>query len=946
MSASESGNYALLDQLAEEFAERWRRGERPSLAEYAQRYPDLADDIQELFPAMVEIEQAEGDRREVAEPVAVPVLQMMGDYRILREIGHGGMGIVYEAEQVSLSRHVALKVLPRRTLADPRQRRRFERESRTAARLHHTNIVPIFGVGEHAGQPYFVMQFIQGLGLDEVLKALQQLHAGEGEPVADRPQREVAAADVARSLLTGEFKPAADVTVDASPVVVHAAPAPASETSPVGRLSESLTLSSSSVLAVPGGEARPAKKQTYWQQVASLGRQVADALEHAHKQGVLHRDIKPSNLLLDMQGTAWVTDFGLAKANDHQDLTQTGDVVGTLRYMPPEAFEGKADARSDLYALGLTLYELLAFRPAHDAQDRPQLIKQAMGAVRPRLRQVNPQVPRDLETVVHKAIERDPAHRYQTAGELAADLDRFLEDEPIRARRISATERLVRWAGRNKLLAAALLTVALLGLTLTVGSILLAAHFRQQEAAQRNLVNEKGTLADRNQQLADQNKDLAQTAETALGQARTLLVDMHTARGLQAAERDDAAQAALWFATAAEQATSDPRRQADNRLRARNWVREAVLPVSAFCLPEGTHWTPEGPHWNLGFRPGGDLLLLRTFMKCYVWDMRQNRFLPWADGRLAVAEACWSPDGATLTLALGRQVQIRSVPDGTILRELPYPETVTALAWSPDGRYLAIAGETVRLWDTQAHAFLTNGGRHPEKVEAIAFNRKGNRLVTACQDKKARMFALAADAAGPVPLFVVAHSPCDPSAPAFVANDQGLVTITGQRQLTWWDAERGPEGQALHLATNPRDLMRVVASRDGQWFATGGPIRGQVWQVAERGKKSLLLDHLNHVRDLAFSPDGTTVLSVSWDQTARLWSLPDGKPVGPPLAHGGDVTRCCFSSDGSYLATARADGTVRIWKRPAHDRVQSSFSDWGWRASEPQRLAAGSGVPA
>ena len=176
------------------------------------------------------------------------------------------------------------------------------------------------------------------------------------------------------------------------------------------------------------GPARPTRRASrvpsrhYWRGVARIGVQVAEALEYAHAQGVLHRDIKPSNLLLDLHGTVWVADFGLAKLADQADLTHTGDVVGTWRYMAPERFGGVSDARSDVYSLGLTLYELLALRPAFDGSTREELIQQVSHGVPPRPRKVNPEVPRDLETIVLKAIERDPAARYQTAGELAEDL--------------------------------------------------------------------------------------------------------------------------------------------------------------------------------------------------------------------------------------------------------------------------------------------------------------------------------------------------------------------------------------------------------------------------------------------------------------------------------------------------------------------------------------------
>src|SRR5947207_258342 len=178
MAADSSERFVLLNHLADEFAARYRRGERPALQEYIDRHPALADDIREFFPAMVEMEQVKEERQAVSEPTAagpLPPLERLGDYRIIREIGHGGMGVVYEAEQVSLGRHVALKVLSHKRLVDARMKRRFEREAKAAAKLHHTNIVPVFGVGEHEGLPYYVMQFIQGTGLDVVIEELVRM---------------------------------------------------------------------------------------------------------------------------------------------------------------------------------------------------------------------------------------------------------------------------------------------------------------------------------------------------------------------------------------------------------------------------------------------------------------------------------------------------------------------------------------------------------------------------------------------------------------------------------------------------------------------------------------------------------------------------------------------------------------------------------------------------
>jgi serine/threonine protein kinase len=210
----------------------------------------------------------------------------------------------------------------------------------------------------------------------------------------------------------------------------------------------------------------------YWQSVARVGVQVAEALAHATSQGVLHRDIKPSNLLLDRTGNVWVSDFGLAKAEtDRENVTHTGDIVGTLRYMAPERFNGQGDLRSDVYSLGLTLYELLVLRPAFDESNRNRLIRQVMHDEPVRPRKFDRTVPRDPETVVLKAIARHPAQRYQTHAEMAEDLRRFIEDRPIKARRVSETEKFLRWCRRNPLPAWLLAGLVLVFLSGFVGVI-------------------------------------------------------------------------------------------------------------------------------------------------------------------------------------------------------------------------------------------------------------------------------------------------------------------------------------------------------------------------------------------------------------------------------------------------------------------------------------------
>jgi serine/threonine protein kinase/tetratricopeptide (TPR) repeat protein len=386
---------------------------------------------------------------------------VIAGFRILREIGRGGMGIVYEAEQEVLSRRVALKVLPARALIDPTRIQRFEREAKAAARLHHTNIVPVFGVGEQDGLHYYVMQYIEGSGLDYVLHELRWRYGADPAP-AGEPRIVPAPAPGQDS----------DATMVRSPAE-FATPGPSDD------------LPSWSFPGSAGSSALSGFDRPFFDGVARVGLMVAEALEYAHRQGILHRDIKPSNLLLDVRGNVWITDFGLAKTPGADDLTESGDVVGTIGYMAPERFRGLCDGRSDLYSLGLTLYELASLRRAYDERDRYRLIDRVRREEPPRLRTRAPRVPRDLETIIQTAIAREPSRRYPRAGDMAADLRRFLEGRPIQARRASHPERFARWCRRNPWVAglsAAVLASLILG---TVVSTVQAFRARRAEAETR-----------------------------------------------------------------------------------------------------------------------------------------------------------------------------------------------------------------------------------------------------------------------------------------------------------------------------------------------------------------------------------------------------------------------------------------------------------------------------
>jgi serine/threonine protein kinase/WD40 repeat protein len=947
MPISESEQYNLLDQLAEEFAERFRRGERPSLQEYTDRYPELADDIRELFPAMVKMEQVDErqvDHEEAPKPPGSKgSFQQIGDYRIVGVIGRGGMGVVYEAEQISLGRRVALKVLPRHVAADRMTLERFRREARAAARLHHTNIVPVFEVGQDGDIRFYAMQFIQGQSLDGVITELRQLRiqsqskgSGDDKPGTSTEARTLAPS-VAHSILNGGFLPEGDVRAASAVVEKQAQAGPASavlapakaaamdadatEACPLSDVDpgSSSTRAPLSWAVLPGGtqlSVAGVSHRVFHRSVAHIGRQAAGALAHAHARGVIHRDIKPSNLLLDTDGVVWVADFGLAKSED-DGLTQTGDVLGTVRYMAPERFLGQADPRSDVYALGLTLYELLVLRPAFDSPNRLALVEQVRSIDPPRPRSIDPRIPLDLETIVLKAVEKDPKTRYASAEAMSEDLRRFLADEPIHARQVGAAERYWRWARHHPgiaVLGGVLTAVLVLA---TVASLFAASYFNQAAQSER---------------AARQESDLLRQAESAQRlraqmekkRADVTLADMYTSRGLLAGERHALAEAALWFAAAVDQSASaqDFERHNDNRLRARNWMRQAILPVAAMLLSDDAS--------QLDFQPRGGLLLVRSASGALIlWSWRNGKRLPWAEKLAGVGSAQFSHDGRSVALGfLSGLVQIRSVADGEVLAKTQHQGQIKALAFRPDGKFLAIASESARIWDINAHAFLKPVWGHPRQVSALAFNRKGDRLITVCDDGLARVFAVESRQDPIAPLYApVRHVVA--SSPAIVDRDRILVTVSAGSELSRWDLATGqPACAPIH--TKAWDLQGVVASPDGNWFATGG-FYGPELYAADARQSPVHLGHTNLVRRFVFSPDSTMLLSVSWDSTARLWSLPHGQPLGPPLWHMANVEGCAWTHDSRYVATAQRDGLIRVWQRPVDDLVIAKELGWGER---------------
>ncbi|MCA9061583.1 MAG: serine/threonine protein kinase [Planctomycetaceae bacterium] len=430
-------------QCVREFMTALEAGQHPDREEYGRRLPELAAELDECLQGA---ELAFAMSRQASVPEHPPGQGMpLGDFRILREIGRGGMGTVYEAEQLSLGRLVALKVLPFAASLDTRNLARFRLEAQAAAQLHHPHIVPVYAVGSDRGTHYYAMQLINGRPVSELLRDAQR--------------------DQIRQTNNATGIPAAG----AEPSSGNPHPSgPGGLTHTAAGIHTKVASQTRSLSGTP---------RVRFRMAAELISQVADALEFAHASGVIHRDVKPGNLLLDHNGHIWVTDFGLAHVASGVQVTQSGDLLGTLRYMSPEQAAGRrtvVDHRTDVYSLGATLYEMLCLKPMFDGPDRQALLNQILNSEPSAPRQIDPRIPVELETIVLKAIAKAPAERYASAGDFAEDLRRFLAERPVLARRPTLVDRIRKWMRRHPTVVGSVLvtlTIGVIGLTAAVAAI-------------------------------------------------------------------------------------------------------------------------------------------------------------------------------------------------------------------------------------------------------------------------------------------------------------------------------------------------------------------------------------------------------------------------------------------------------------------------------------------
>jgi serine/threonine protein kinase/WD40 repeat protein len=899
-----------LGEAIEAYLELAETGVAPDAQSYASRYPDLSDELREALEGLAVVQGLVGSGGGAA---AGPLRSggRLAGYRIVRELGRGGMGVVYDAVHLDLDRPVALKVLAAGHAPDSSGRRRFLNEAKTAAALHHTYIVPVFDVGQAGGLCYYAMQRIEGCGLDRILRRLRRGRDADAPTVLQPEPPPIPSAPPTASWHDDHPHPTA--------------PEPAPDDADA-----------------PGFEPPPGSAYYLW--IARLGQQAAEALEYAHRRGVVHRDVKPSNLLIDRRGMAWVADFGLARRDADPALTQSGAPLGTPRYMSPEqATNAPVDGRTDVFSLGATLYELLALRPAFDGSTTAELIRQITTIEPVPPRKIEPRVPRDLETIVLKAMAKRPADRYARAQDLADDLARFQAGLPVRARRIGPVGRFARFARRHPFSTS--ISLAAAAIVLTVVSWAYWTVLQQRNAAQR--------ARDAAQAALDETRVAVRRSEEA--RARQLASEASLIRrsALPNSRREGLARLREAVALVGPDAALRPR------------LRDEAIELLGLRDLEAGPSLDSGRAWGVAFGPGGTPVatLSEDGAELALHDPRgttparrirlasSDRLaatipvrLPQRDGpRLGAGLAAagpWlvvvDPDQAGLALLVpetgARYAELRmpdrvvegvhATPDGRRLITIDrprgpigpgFPETrLRATLWDPKNPSAPVA----TLADPDEGDEPARRGRNRPfwQVPLIAVSPDSTLLALAWSrfggdpDEEPDAIRLLAAEDGQ-PLGHISGLPGQVTALALGPGDL-LAAAVSDGTVRFWERTRPSPLLGLYHQQKFVHLLRF--SPDGSLLALAGWASGvEFWEPTTNALVATVRTP-ERVGDLAFAPDGRTVAATTGDAT-RLWSFV--APVGRDRLSGFESrpVGLAFDADGRRLAIASWNAPLRLW---------------------------------
>lgn len=835
---------SLASRVAEELLERLSRGEEPDLEEYARQHPEAAKLIHEVGPVLAALAGSGEGRAGTADEQLHAVPRTLGEFRLIREIGRGGMGIVFEAEQLTMDRKVALKVLPLASLLDKQRLIRFKNEVRAAAILDHRNIVSIYSVGEDRSVHYYAMQLVEGQSLARVI---QQLRGSDSKLGANSIGEAVS--QVPRGV--SEPQPAGDTKLYDS----------AAELEPVSSEAELRT-------SIHNGSTAPHKRRRdFYQAVARLGLQAALGLKHAHARGVLHRDIKPGNLLVNAEGRLWITDFGVARIEEDAGLTLTGDVIGTMRYMSPEQAAGGhslVDHRSDVYSLGITLYELVALQPAC-AETDPRKLPEHVAQKEPiPLRKLDPSIPEDLETIIRKATEKNPEDRYSTAEALAADLQRFLDDKPIKAKDPNLFHRTLKWTRRHSDLAwTAAVMLLLATVSLAAASLWINRLYRETE--------EQRSLADLRLLEAERQEQIARTARDSLRQ-ELYIRDMET----------------------------------------------------AFAAWED-HWTEEVHSILHRQKPAVDLPDIRSF-DWYALDALSSHPPPLVmrghDG--AVREVAVHPDDRRIVSA-GDDGTVRTwdMETGKLLTTIQVStKTLNALAISPDGQTVATGNLILELWDldkAEKERFVT---WHTTTIEEAAFSPDGRYLASGARSWHIKLCSLDGDTQHSF------QTDNGNKTILFTDNGATITGVQDSKasdRIRSWDRETGAMVRDFDTGAPHADDL-IAQSSDGRRFALAQRAVISFWDATDGRKLGATERFRDSLWDIAISPDDSLIVGAGGDGVLRFWPLAPGWTAGEVSsvlagelialpAHEGIITSVAFV-DQDRLVSCGEDGSIKIWELP------------------------------
>jgi serine/threonine protein kinase/WD40 repeat protein/tetratricopeptide (TPR) repeat protein len=910
------------DDLVDELIARQQAGEAVDWSVLARQHPEHAGRLRSLagaLQALGELSSASDSAGAGVAPLSAEVELLpgvLGDFQIRREVGRGGMGVVYEADQVSLQRRVALKVLPLAATLDPRQLERFRHEARAAALLHHPHIVPVYGVGCARGVHYYAMQLIAGCSLEDVLRDWR------GPGAAKEPGGQTTGPETV------------------GPAEAATRPVAARSTLPFLQAPER------------------------FRRIVEVIAQAADALEYAHTMGVVHRDIKPANLLLDAGGNVWVTDFGLARLGAGPGVTVSGDLLGTLRYMSPEqalARHGLVDHRTDVYSLGATLYELLTLRPAVDGATRQEVLHRLASAEPVPPRKLDRSIPVELETVALKALAKDPAGRYASAGELADDLRRWQADRPIRARPPGPVLRVRKWSARHRPLVVALgVFLVLLVIALCLG----AAAYGVKKGELADEWKRLAALKERSEQklAADLRQVLIERAEGirlahAPGYRGRVWADLRQALDLRAAGGDDQQARAtvlaclgdpLGLEPVADMTAHPPRKRPGLPAGSERWVREAAgtgpVAVSAAAdlvalvgregiglyTPQGKllrqEAFPLGGVYDLALAADGKLLVGGCEQGFFAWDLAgSDRWVVRAGNVTSVA---LSPTGRLLACG-GRQLELWSLASRRLLTSYPAPVAGCRVGFSSDGQVLlALArGTPVAGWpvrDTPERRVLDG---HTSGVPGLAFSPDGRQLVSVSKDRSVRVW----DPAGGRLVRTLSGHAGDIEAVAFSPDGSLLATGDFLGRLRVWDAQSGELRTQVSRDERAGQVWRLQFGPGGEYLAAGGG-HVTVWTVqAAPGRTTLerfctvtLSPVSQGVTDLAARPGGPELVYQIRSGQLYRYDLAHADDAAPLLIKGRPGLRTLnFTPNGERLTFMTPEGTLGLYDWQAHKAVDT-----------------------